>query len=197
MARSGVLSDEAWARLEPLLPSSAGVRGRPFRDHRQVLEGIVFRYRTGCAWRDLPEEFGPWQTVWKRHHRFSLDGTWDRILTALQARADAVGELDWTVSVDSSISRVHQHGASAARAGDHPGGRRRPAGRLNRLTMAWAVPAAACRPRPIWLSTAAAGRWPSSSGPGRAVTPRCSAHCWPPSGCPGWDRDDRAPDRRR
>ena len=81
----------------------------------------MFRYRTGCAWRDLPEEFGPWQTVWKRHHRFSLDGTWDRILTALQAQADAVDELDWTVSVDSSISRVHQHGATAARAGDHPG----------------------------------------------------------------------------
>jgi transposase len=97
------------------------VRGRPFRDHRQVLEGIVFRYRTGCAWRDLPEEFGPWQTVWKRHHRFSLDGTWDRILTALQARADAAGELDWVVSVDSSISRVHQHGATAARAPGRPG----------------------------------------------------------------------------
>jgi transposase len=121
MARSGVLSEEAWARLEPLLPSSDGVRGRPFRDHRQVLEGIVFRYRTGCAWRDLPEEFGPWQTVWKRHHRFSRDGTWNRILTTLQAQADAAGELDWAVSVDSSISRVHQHGATAARAPSRPG----------------------------------------------------------------------------
>ena len=121
MARSAVLSDEAWARLAPLLPSSNGVRGRPFRDHRQVLEGIAFRYRTGCAWRDLPEEFGPWQTVWKRHHRFSTDGTWDKVLTALQAHADATGELDWTVSVDSSISRVHQHGATAARAPDRAG----------------------------------------------------------------------------
>jgi transposase len=121
MTRSGVLSDEDWAWLEPLLPNSDGVRGRPFRDHRQVLEGIVYRYRTGCAWRDLPEEFGPWQTVWKRHHRFSLDGTWDRILTALQAHADATGELDWTVSVDSSISRVHQHGATAARPGRRAG----------------------------------------------------------------------------
>ncbi len=121
MARSGVLSDEARARLEPLLPSSNGVRGRPFRDHRQVLEGIAFRYRTGCAWRDLPEEFGPWQTVWKRHHRFSLDGTWDRILTTLQAQADATGELDWVVSVDSSISRAHQHGATATRAPGHAG----------------------------------------------------------------------------
>ncbi len=121
MARSGVLSDEAWARLEPLLPSSNGVRGRPFRDHRQVLEGIAFRYRTGCAWRDLPEEFGPWQTVWKRHHRFSLDGTWDRILTTLQAQADATGELGWVVSEESPISRVHQHGATATRAPGHAG----------------------------------------------------------------------------
>ena len=130
MARSAMLSDADWARLEPLLPNSAGVRGRPFRDHRQVLEGIVFRYRTGCAWRDLPADFGPWQTVWKRHHRFSLDGTWDRILTALQAQADAAGELDWTVSVDSSICRVHQHGATAARTPDRPGdGTARPEGR--------------------------------------------------------------------
>ncbi len=112
---TAVLAEADWERLGPLLPSSDGVRGRPFRDHRQVLEGILFRYRTGCAWRDLPPEFGPWQTVWKRHHRFSLDGTWDRILTALQTQADAAGELDWRVSVDSSISRVHQHGATAAR----------------------------------------------------------------------------------
>ena len=119
MTRAEVLADVDWVQLEPLLPSSAGVRGRPFRDHRQVLEGILFRYRTGCAWRDLPAEFGPWQTVWKRHHRFSCDGTWDRILTALQAQADAAGGLDWRVSVDSSISRVHQHGATAIRT---PGG---------------------------------------------------------------------------
>ena len=54
MTRTEVLADVDWVQLEPLLPSSAGVRGRPFRDHRQVLEGIFFRYRTGCAWRDLP-----------------------------------------------------------------------------------------------------------------------------------------------
>jgi hypothetical protein len=73
--RMQVLSEGQWAGLLPLLPSSDGVRGRPFRDHRQVVEGIVFRCRTGCAWRDLPAEFGPWQTVWKRHARFSRDGT--------------------------------------------------------------------------------------------------------------------------
>ncbi len=58
MTRSPVLAEADWERLEPLLLSSEGVRGRPFRDHRQVLKGILFRYRTGCAWRDLPEEYG-------------------------------------------------------------------------------------------------------------------------------------------
>ena len=99
----------------PLLPSSDGQRGRPFRDHRQVLEGIVFRLRTGVPWRDLPADFGPWQTVWKRYARFASDGTWDKIFTRLLSDADAARELDWKVSVDSTIVRVHQHGATAAR----------------------------------------------------------------------------------
>jgi transposase len=123
MPRMQALSEVEWARLESLLPSSVGVRGRPFRDHRQVIEGIVFRYRTGCAWRDLPAEFGPWQTVWKRHARFSRDGTWDRILTRLQAASDAAGDLDWNLSADSTIVRVHQHGATAGRCSAPPGRR--------------------------------------------------------------------------
>jgi transposase len=112
--RSAELSEVAWARIEPLMPQAVG-RSRPWRDHRQVVEGIVFRYRTGVAWRDLPERFGPWQTVWKRHHRFSSDGTWDALLRVIQAEADAVGQLDWSVSVDSSIVRAHQHSATAKR----------------------------------------------------------------------------------
>jgi transposase len=117
VTRGAELSDRAWERIEPVLPSSDGLRGRPFRDHRQVIEGIVYRYRTGVAWRDLPERFGPWQTVWKRHHRFATDGTWDRLLARIQADADAGGDLDWSVSVDSSVVRAHQHGATAKRTG--------------------------------------------------------------------------------
>jgi transposase len=120
MSRTTLISDAGWARIEPLLPSSDGQRGRPFRDHRQVIEGIAFRLRTGLAWRDLPAEFGPWQTVWKRHRRFSLDGTWDKILRQLQAEADAAGLIDWRTSVDSTIARVHQHGATAARSVSSP-----------------------------------------------------------------------------
>jgi transposase len=115
MSRTAVLSDQVWERIEPLLPSSDGRRGRPFRDHRQVVEGIVYRYRTGIPWRDLPVVFGPWQTVWKRHHRFCTDGTWDRVLTQVLTDADAAGDLDWSVSVDSTVVRAHQHGTNTSR----------------------------------------------------------------------------------
>src|SRR5512141_216571 len=127
MTRSAVLSDEMWARVEPLLPALKGPMGRPMTPHRQMVEGAIYRLRTGIAWRDLPAEFGPWQTVWKRHYRFSTDGTWDKVLTALQVQADANDEIDWRVSVDSTIARVHQHGATAARvklsSTAHTGGR--------------------------------------------------------------------------
>ncbi len=96
-----------------------------------MIEGVLYRLRTGVPWRDLPVEFGPWQTVWKRHARFSRDGTWDAVLTRLLAEADAAGELDWAVSVDSTIVRAHQHSATAQREPDDPrrrGARRDPAG---------------------------------------------------------------------
>lgn len=115
MSRVAVLSDVQWARIELLMPSSDGQKSRPFRDHRQVVEGIIYRFRTGIAWRDLPSGFGPWQTVWKRHHRFSLDGTWDRIHARLVSEADAAGEVAWDVSVDSTINRAHQHATTLAR----------------------------------------------------------------------------------
>jgi len=122
-----VLSDEMWAQIKAVLPPVKGAMGRPMRDHRLLVEGAIYRYRTGVAWRDLPSEFGPWQTVWKRHHRFATDGTWDKVLTALQVQADARGEIDWRVSIDSTSSRVHQHGATASRTlggpSSHTGGR--------------------------------------------------------------------------
>ena len=97
-------------------PPVKGAMGRPMRFHRTLIEGSIYRLRTGCAWRDLPAKFGPWQTVWKRHARFCKDGTWDAVLIALQAEADARGEIDWNVSVDSTVARGHQHGATAARS---------------------------------------------------------------------------------
>lgn len=121
MSRCAVLNDAQWARIEPLMPSSDGQRGRPFRDHRQVIEGIVYRLRTGIAWRDLPTVFGPWQTVWKRHRRFSADGTWDKIHTRLVSEADADAGVDWTVAVDSTVNRAHQHATTLRRIERPPG----------------------------------------------------------------------------
>ena len=109
-----------WARIEPLLPPTKGPMGPPFRPHRPVVEGAIFRLRTGIPWRDLPGEYGSWQTVHRRHQRWSVDGTWDRVLAALQADADTAGGIDWRVSVDSTIARVHQHGATAARSVSGP-----------------------------------------------------------------------------
>lgn len=97
------------------MPTASSKGGRPFRDHRLIIEGIIWRYRTGTPWRDLPAEFGPWQTVWKRHHRFSQDGTWDAIHAELLADADAAGLLDWSISVDGTINRAHQHGTNLPR----------------------------------------------------------------------------------
>lgn len=122
MSRFALLTDAQWARIEPLMPSSDGRRGRPFRDHREVVEGIIYRFRVGVPWRDLPAEFGPWQTVWKRHRKFSGDGTWDKLLANLLAQADAAGDIDWTVSVDSTINRAHQHGTNLPRADQGTGG---------------------------------------------------------------------------
>ncbi len=115
------LTDGQWAVIEPLMPRVSG-RSRPYRPHRQVVEGSVHRYRCGLAWRDLPERFGPWQTVWKRHARFSRDGTWAKVLAAAIASADAAGDVDWAVSVDSTVKRAHQHATNLPRAEISTGG---------------------------------------------------------------------------
>ena len=113
-----VVSDEAWGWMEPMLPSSAGRRGGRWRDHRQVIEAIAWKYRTGSPWREVPEErFGSWQTAYERLTRWSADGTWAKLLARAQADADAAAELDWLVAADSTMVRVHQHGATARRVG--------------------------------------------------------------------------------
>ncbi len=81
--RYAVLSDAQSERIALLMPETAGKLGRPFNDHRLMTEGIIYRYRAGIPWRDLPEHFGSWKTVWKRHRRSSGDGTWDKVLASL------------------------------------------------------------------------------------------------------------------
>lgn len=111
----GDLTNQEWARLKPYLPKS-GQRGGRWVSHRRIINGILFRLRTGVPWRDLPARFGPWKTVYERHRRWSADGTWDRIFAAVLADADAEGRIDWSmVSVDSTSCRAHQHAAGAGK----------------------------------------------------------------------------------
>jgi transposase len=117
MLRTGVITDELWELIELELPCSAGRQGRPWRDHRQVLEAIAWRFRTGCPWRDVPAEFGPWQTLSKRHRRWSTDGTYQRIFERAVTAQHAADRVDWLLSVDSTVVRAHQHAAGAPRAG--------------------------------------------------------------------------------
>jgi transposase len=83
-----VLTDATWARVAPLLPPQHPATGRPNHDHRTVLAGILWVARTGSAWRDLPAQFGPWQTVHSRYTRWRKAGVWPRILDALAQAAD-------------------------------------------------------------------------------------------------------------
>src|SRR4029453_10213716 len=85
------LSNAEWERLWPLLPPT-GQRGGRWRDHRQVINGIIWRTRTGAPWRDLPERYGPWQTCYKRFARWEIDGTRARIEQLGQRDADACEE---------------------------------------------------------------------------------------------------------
>ncbi len=120
MATRRVLTDEMWAQIEPFLPDRSPQRGGQWGDHREVLEAIIWRTRTGSPWRDLPADFPAFQTVWYRFDLWAKDGTLDAVLKALQGHAHASGDLEWVVSVDSTIARAHQHAAGARRT--LPGG---------------------------------------------------------------------------
>lgn len=120
------LTDAQWAVLAVVLPA-ASVRGRPPKwSRRQLIDGIRWRIRVGAPWRDVPAEYAPWQTLYWFFRKWQRDGTWQRVLTALQAHADAAGRVRWDVSVDSTSVRAHQHAAGARR--DGAGQRQSPGG---------------------------------------------------------------------
>ncbi len=99
------LSDAQWKSIEPLLPKNEG-RGRPWRDHRTVVNGIFWKLHTGAAWRDLPERYGAWQTAYDRHKYWMRNGTWSNLIKQLQLRTDAEGNIDWDLfGIDSNIMR--------------------------------------------------------------------------------------------
>jgi transposase len=109
-----VVSDEAWAVIGPLFPTVKAT-GRPPVDRRIVVEATAWRFRTGAPWRDVPERFGNWNTIYKNFNRWADAGVWARVLEKVQSLAQQSGDLDWVTSIDSTIVRVHQHGATLAR----------------------------------------------------------------------------------
>nr|WP_281171540.1 IS5 family transposase [Actinoplanes globisporus] len=115
-----------WAVLEPLLPVGTGHARLRRWAMRLIIGGIRWRVRTGFSWRDVSQVYPAWQTLCRWFRRWQRDGVWARILALVQARADAAGLIGWTVSVDSTISRAHQHAAGTRRDGDRqkepPGG---------------------------------------------------------------------------
>ena len=110
-----MISDEAWAVIGPLVPMVKAT-GRPPVDRRVVVEATAWRFRTGAPWRDVPERFGNWNTIYKNFNRWAEQGVWARLLERVQGLAQQSGDLDWVASIDSTIVRVHQHGATLPRA---------------------------------------------------------------------------------
>jgi len=110
------LTDEQWEKLEPLLPPQKPHTGRPSKDHRTVINGILWILKTGAQWEDLPERYGSCKTVSSRLYRWRKAGIWDKILAELQRQGDTLGEVQWTIHyVDGTVVRAHQSAAGAKR----------------------------------------------------------------------------------
>jgi transposase len=126
------LTDKEWLIIEPLLPNKP--RGVPRVDDRRVLNGILWRFRSGAPWAEIPERYGPSTTCYNRFVRWRKAGVWDRLWAAVSAGFN--GEL---VMIDSTCMRVHQHGATGKKGGPE--------------IMAWDAPGAVSRPNSTLLST--------------------------------------------
>ena len=103
-----VLKDEQWERVAPLLPRKAGDLGRTGSDNRLFLEAVLWMVRTGAPWRDLPEAFGSWNSVFRRFRRWAQGGIFERLFQLLSGDPDFECAL-----IDGTIIRVHQHGTGA------------------------------------------------------------------------------------
>src|SRR5579871_3568662 len=112
MARRYGLRDDQWARIEGLLPGREGHVGGTARDNRRFVDAVLYRYRAGIPWRDLPERFGDWKNVHRRFSRWAASGVWGRLFAALSEDAD-----NEYAMIDATIVRAHQHSAGAVKKG--------------------------------------------------------------------------------
>src|SRR5215471_21434420 len=107
MRHRHAISDESWERIKDLLPGRPGLRGRTAFDNRLFVDAILWIGKTGAPWRDLPERFGNWNSVWRRFDRWARKGVWGKVFEALQDP-----DLEWLI-LDSTIIRAHPHAAGA------------------------------------------------------------------------------------
>ncbi len=143
------LTDAQFEAIRRLLPQGGG-RGRRWHDHLKVLNGLLWRLRTGCPWRDVPERYGPWPTIYGRFRRGSRDGTLDRILKASQMRLDEEGRVDWELfRIDGTSIRASRSAAGGGKRG----------ARTSRTTTRWVARAADSGRRSTWSWTAEACPW--------------------------------------
>ena len=155
MAHRHELMDEQWKIVEPLVTMKPAETGRPRRDAREMLNGVLWILRTGAPWRDLPERYGPWETVYQYFNEWRSTGTYDRILEVLQIRLDREGRIDWDLfCIDGSNVRASRSAAGASKKVSAPL-------RTNRKTMLWAAREADSGANSTWLLTARAFPSPS------------------------------------
>lgn len=108
------LNDEQWEKISGLFPDSEGQRGGQWKDHRTVLNGMFWLLCSGAPWRDLPERYGNWKTVYDRFRRYRIEGAFDKILAKLQLELNAEGLIDLCLwQVDSTTVRAHKSAAGA------------------------------------------------------------------------------------
>ncbi len=108
------VTDEAWERIEPLLPKQS--RGGRWNDHRTTVSGMVRVLNSGAPWRDMPERYGRWPSVFDRYRRWTREGLFDRILHRLHVQLDAGGRIDWSVfDVDGTNSRADRSAAGGGK----------------------------------------------------------------------------------
>lgn len=118
MLRRYEVTDEQWALIADLFPASGAKGGRPFRDHRLMVNAMFWVLHAGSPWRDLPERYGPWQTAYNRFRRWRDDGTFDRLLDRLRLRLDREGRIEWDAwCADSSVIRAHFSAAGGGKGG--------------------------------------------------------------------------------
>ena len=143
------LTLEQWTLIEPLLPPIASTGRRP-KDRRLMLNGILWILRTGAPWRDMPERFGHWRTVYGYFQQWRADGTFDCILQALQVRLDRQGKIDWDLwCIDGSSVRAARAAAGASKKVSTDTSK-------SRTTTLWAAREADSAVNSTWLLTAEA-----------------------------------------